>query len=75
MSRATKSFVESYLDSHLPSDGETCFRTINGADVAAFLTRAGYTVISHRDTGRNGLAVTDCGLSVSTNGYVSRKAR
>ncbi len=55
----------------LPSHGETCFRTLDASDVAAWLTAQGYTVISNMDTGRNGLAKTACGLSVSTNGHVS----
>ena len=73
--RAAKDYIESYVNnSWLPSDGETCFRTLDGADVAAFLTRAGYTVVRNYDTGRNGQAETACGLIVSTNGRVSRRA-
>lgn len=55
----------------LPSYGETSFRTRDGSDVAEWLTKNGYTVIANRDTGRNGLATTACGVNVSTNGYVS----
>jgi hypothetical protein len=70
--RATKSYIESRVNGWLPSDGETCFRTLDGADVAAFLARAGFHVVKHYDTGRNGEAITECGLRVSTNGRVSR---
>lgn len=56
----------------LPSRGETCFRTLDGSDVAAWLERQGYKVASFRDTGSNGLAVTECGWQVSTNGYFFR---
>lgn len=55
----------------LPSSGETCFRTLDGSDVAAWLRAQGYEVLGHGDTGSNGVAITACGLSVSTNGYVS----
>ena len=46
------------------------FRTLDGSDVAEWLSRNGYDVIHNEDTGRNGLARTDCGAHVSTNGYV-----
>ena len=55
----------------LPSSGETCFRTLDGSDVAAWLRKQGFEVVDNYDTGRNGLAITACGLAVSTNGYVS----
>ena len=55
----------------LPSRGETCFRTMDGPDVAEWLAASGYVVTGYRDTGRNGLATTECGVRVSTNGYVS----
>lgn len=58
----------------LPSSGETDFRTLDGSDVAAWLRKNGYEVVRHYDTGRNGLAITACGLAVSTNGHVSRYA-
>lgn len=53
----------------LPNAGETCFRTLDGSDVAEWLERHGYAVVSNRDTGRNGEATTACGMNVSTNGY------
>ena len=56
----------------IPAYNETCFRTMDGEDVAEWLTAQGYEVVSCRDTGRNGLAVTKDGYQVSTNGYVSR---
>jgi hypothetical protein len=68
----TKTFIP--VNAYLPSRGETCFRTLDGSDVAAWLRANGYEVIRNYDTGRNGLAITACGLSVSTNGYVSRVA-
>ncbi len=72
----TKTYVE-YLASQphgsfLPSSGETCFRTMDGSDVATFLTRLGFDVVENYDTGRNGLAVTACGIRCSTNGHISR---
>ena len=55
----------------LPSRGETCFKTVDGSDVAEWLTANGYVVKGYHDTRRNGLASTECGVNVSTNGYVS----
>lgn len=57
----------------LPSEGETCFNTMDGADVAAFLERMGEKVERHFDAGRNGWAVTESGYMVSTDGYVCRR--
>lgn len=45
---------------------------MNGACVAEWLRNIGETVVSNRDTGRNGEAVTASGYVVSTNGYVHR---
>jgi len=59
---------------YIPQSGATCFRTLDGSDVRAFLEGLGFKVVENLDTGRNGLAVTACGLTVSTNGYVCRVA-
>jgi hypothetical protein len=67
-----KTFIP--VNAYLPSSGETAFRTLDGSDVAAWLRANGYEVIRNYDTGRNGLAITACGLAVSTNGHVSRIA-
>lgn len=54
----------------LPEKGETRFRTLDGSDVAEWLERQGYTVVSNGiSTRRNGGATTACGMNVSTNGY------
>ena len=55
----------------LPSEGDTCFKSLDGSDVVKWLCEQGYDVAKHYDTGRNGLAVTKCGVRVSTNGHVS----
>ena len=64
--------LNEYEGRHLRSDGETCFNSLDGSDVAAWLKSKGYTVVSNGDTGRNGYAETACGWRVSTNGYVRR---
>jgi hypothetical protein len=45
---------------------------MDGTCVADWLRGIGETVVSNRDTGRNGEAVTASGYVVSTNGYVHR---
>lgn len=55
----------------LPSVGETCFNSLDGEDVAVYLACQGYDIETWFDTGRNGIAITKCGYTVSTNGYVS----
>jgi hypothetical protein len=47
---------------------------INGTEARRFLESAGFVVVSNRDTGRNGEAVTACGIALSTNGYCHRLA-
>ena len=59
------------IGTFIPSTNETCFRTLDGSDVAEWLTKQGYEVVDNYDTGRNGIAITKCGLAVSTNGYVA----
>lgn len=48
---------------------------LDGAYAADFLRKAGFSVAWNRDVGRNGLAVTECGIRLSTNGYISRVTR
>ena len=56
----------------LPSEGDTCFRSLDGEDIAEYLIKHGYLVIRHFDTGSNGLAITACGFAVSSNGWISK---
>lgn len=59
-----------------PSSGETCWCKgpggLDGSNVAKWLRAQGYEVVKNWDCGRNGWAVTKCGLKVSTNGYFCR---
>jgi hypothetical protein len=64
--------LNEYEGRFIRSYGETCFNSLDGSDVAAWLQSKGYTVVSNGDTGRNGYAETACGWRVSTNGYVRR---
>jgi hypothetical protein len=53
----------------LPNKISDQFCTLDASDVAEWLMGQGYTVTEYRDTGRNGLAKTECGVAVSTNGW------
>ena len=64
--------LNEYEGRFIRSYGETCFNSLDGSYVAAWLQSKGYTVVSNGDTGRNGYAETACGWRVSTNGYVRR---
>ena len=64
--------VEDFIGGFLPNRISAGFRTLDGSDVARWLDWNGYDVIGNWDTGTQGRAVTRCGLSVSTNGYVYR---
>ena len=54
------------------SVGFTSYIDLNGAAARRFLESAGFKVVSNRDTGRNGEAVTACGIVLSSNGYCHR---
>lgn len=47
-----------------------CFADLDGSEARRFLESKGFEVIANRDTGRNGVAITGCGISLSTNGYI-----
>ena len=65
--------LEDYKGKFLPHSISDNFHTMDGFCVAAWLCKQGYDVKEFKDTGRNGLAVTVEGFTVSTNGYVSKE--
>ena len=60
----------SFLCEH---DGYKVFADLNGSEAKIFLESHGFKVIKNYDTGRNGLAVTECGIHLSTNGWLYKK--
>ena len=50
------------------------FCTLDGSDAAAWLRERGFDVVTNYDAKTHGIAITACGITLSTNGYVSRKA-
>jgi hypothetical protein len=72
----TSFFLQTYENTFLPcpiSDAWHAAKSedlMDGTVVADWLRSIGETVISNRDTGRNGEASTASGYTVSTNGYV-----
>lgn len=58
----------------LPRDlGYNELADLDGKEAKAFLYASGFNVVSNSDNGRYGEAITDCGISLSTNGYCCRK--
>ncbi|MDB5054016.1 MAG: hypothetical protein JWM44_2066 [Bacilli bacterium] len=49
------------------------FADLDGKEAKRYLESKGFTVANHYDTGRNGLALTTCGVRLSTNGHLSKK--
>jgi hypothetical protein len=43
---------------------------LNGANARKYLESKGFVVIRNYDTGKNGLAITECGIKLSTNGFI-----
>ena len=55
---------------YIPTYGEICEKsTLDGSNIRTYLEKRGFKVIKNYDTGNNGLAITEEGISVSTNGY------
>lgn len=50
-----------------------CFDDLNGTEARRYLESKGFEVVRNFDTGRNGIAITTCGIHLSTNGYIYRK--
>jgi len=50
-----------------------CFADLDGTHARQFLESKGFNVIENKDTGYNGLAITDCGVYLSTNGHISQR--
>jgi hypothetical protein len=73
-----KSFVEflakkgDYIDR--AGLGFKAFADLDGTEARRFLESLGFTVTNNVDIGHNGIAVTACGIRLSTNGYCFRPA-
>lgn len=61
-------YLPGFLRDAIPQD-------LDGVGCRRYLEHHGYEVVSNRDTGGHGEAVTACGLVLSTNGYISRQQR
>lgn len=55
------------------NDGFRVCYDLDGSEARRYLEAAGFTVVKNYDNKINGLAITDCGIYLSTNGYVYRK--
>lgn len=62
-----------FIGGGYPVDGFAIFNDENGKIAKEFLESKGFTVVKNYDTGRNGLAITECGIHLSTNGYLYKK--
>ena len=49
----------------------TPYKDLDGDSARAFFEANGYTVVASGDLGTNGVAVTECGWVLSTNGHLS----
>lgn len=67
--------LHEYEGRYLPSQGATCFLSLDGSDVYAWMVSQGLEACSHRDLGTHGAAFTKDGFKVSTSTYVSHTAR
>ncbi|MFJ2043920.1 hypothetical protein ACIOBL_09965 [Paenibacillus taichungensis] len=50
-----------------------CFADLNGTEARRYLESKGFEVVRNFDTGHNGIAITTCGIHLSTNGYIYNK--
>jgi len=71
----TKEMIDQFADvrGYLPHCSDYPeFADLDGAAAAAWLESKGFTIAYHKDMGTYGLAVTTCGIHLSTNGYIHR---
>lgn len=52
--------------------GYKALADLNGAHARQFLENNGFVVTENGDNGRCGYALTECGIFLSTNGYICR---
>jgi len=43
---------------------------LDGSEARRYLESRGFQVVTNCDTGRNGIAITECGVRLSTNGFI-----
>jgi hypothetical protein len=71
----TKQAIEAAAENgiYLPADsGYKTFADLDGKGARKYLESKGFEVEKNYDTGRNGLAITKCGIYLSTNGYIHK---
>lgn len=79
MKRTTKGLAKVELEraadegSYLADPDYIDYKDLDGTEARRYLESKGFTVAKNYDTGRNGWAITDCGIWLSTNGYIFRK--
>ncbi len=49
------------------------FSDMDGSEARRYLESRGFSVVRNYNTGRNGIAITDCGIHLSTNGFIYKK--
>ena len=62
--------IKDYEGKYIPQTKEVSFNSVDGSDVARWLESINEVVISFKDIGTNGQAITASGYAVSTNRYV-----
>ncbi|RAI89572.1 hypothetical protein DET54_11440 [Paenibacillus pabuli] len=50
-----------------------CFADLNGTEGRRYLESKGFEVVRNLEMGCNGIAITTCGIHLSTNGYIYKK--
>lgn len=48
------------------------FADLDGTHASKYLESKGFEVVKNYDTGRNGWAITACGIKLSTNGFICK---
>jgi len=49
------------------------FKDLDGKEAKRYLESKGFKVVENYDAKTNGWAITDCGIWLSTNGYIYKK--
>lgn len=63
----------SAIGAYLPTrTGYQAYADLDGTEARKFLDSLGFEVISNSDEGNCGVAITKCGIALTTNGYCYR---
>lgn len=70
---ATDARAGSIIGGFLPNRCDyKAFADLDGTHAREYLESKGFKVVENKDVGTNGIAITSCGIYLSTNGFICK---